>query len=168
MGIFGLVLGLYEATAFTFSNGLFAVVLPIIPILVVLIMREHTEEALVISAVAGIVLDIFATEAPTFATARFLLITLAAAFVARSVLTNNSLYAAVAMTVAARCIDRLWILLMSWMHGWMPLRELARVTWPSFWRTGLADICIVVAAFFVLTFLIKRFVMGKLQDRRYV
>jgi len=168
MSVIGLLLGLYEATAFTFSNGIFSLILPVIPALILLVVREHAEEALVVGAIAGSIIDVFAPEMSNFATARLMLIVLVFTFVARTVLTNHSLYAAIAMTIAARLVDRLWVLLVSWVHGWMSLHALLNLQWPSIWRTAISDACMVSVAFFFLSFLIGRFLLAKRPYRRYV
>lgn len=168
MSVFGLLIGLVEATALTFSAGIEFVVLPVIPILILLVVRERTGEALVVAGTAGLALDVFSPEVSSFTTARLLLLTLSTIYFARSVLTNHSFYAAITMVVLVRFADRVWVLIGSWVNGWMSFPELAHTSWPSVWKILLMDVGIVGAAFFLLTFVIRQFLVGRSSDRRYV
>jgi len=165
----GLFLGLYESTFATFATGVAAWVLPILPIVVLLVVRERMEAALLISGSAGIVLDLIATGGVGFAYARLLLITLLVVFLARTVLTNQSVYTALALMLVARICDRLWLFLLSWSRGWMPLADLTAATWRIVWRVTVADLCLIAGAFILLALVSRRFVVDRgLGSRRYV
>lgn len=167
--ILGLFLGLYESTFATFATGMAAWVLPILPITVLYVVREKMDAALLISGSAGIVLDLIATGGVGFAYARFLLITLLVIFLARTILTNQSVYTALALMIVARVCDRLWLFVLSWSRGWMPLSDLVAASWRIGWRVGVADLCLIAVVFITIALVARRFVIDRgSASNRYV
>ncbi len=106
--LLGVLLGCLEVSVIPFfSNGwnLFRVILPA---LVLLVFVEETQDAIVLAIGSGIVLDLFSVGGGSFAIARLLLIVFALQFLGKTLLTNQSLYTALAMALSAGLIDVAW------------------------------------------------------------
>jgi len=153
----------------TFARGVFSFVLPLIPVAVLLVMHERMLQAIVVSGVASIVLDIFIPESPSFATARLVCIVLFVVFLAQALFTNHSVYVALALTFLARILDRIWLAGLSWWRGWMSIGDVVNTTWMDARWIFVSDACLVGIVFALTTFLLKRFMIGRLPDaQRYV
>ncbi len=161
----GFLLGMFEATLSTFLHGYTSFILPVIPFIVLLIVRDRPTHALIAAGSAGLVMDIFALGHPTFAIARLLIIALLIIFLARTFLTNQSLYAAVALTIIARTIDRSWLMIVYWIRGSLPFIQMVHLSWPSAWRIAISDIIFVTVIFIFLTFLTQKFVIRRSQTQ---
>ena len=106
----GVVFGLFEATAATFLPGAWSAFRPTFALAGFLLIRNAPRSAIVFLMFAGSATDLFSICIGTFATARYVLIIATLAFVAKAVLTNHSLYVAIALTLLARLIDSATIL----------------------------------------------------------
>ena len=106
----GVVFGLFEATAATFLPGAWSAFRPTFALAGFLLIRNAPRSAIVFLMFAGSATDLFSIGIGTFATARYVLIIATLAFVAKAVLTNHSLYVAIALTLLARLIDSATIL----------------------------------------------------------
>lgn len=140
----GLLLGLFEVTATTFLPGAWGAFRPTFAVAVFVLIRNAPKNAALLLLFAGIATDLFSVGAGTFATARYVLIFAALALLAKAVLTNHSLYVAIALALAARVIDLATLAL----AGAMP--SLANAVLRGFWDA------LFVAALFVLHLLLSR------------
>lgn len=157
----GIVAGLFEATAATFFKGMPSFVHPIVPLLAYLVVVDRPTSALFLGASAGIIIDVLAPEHPTFALGRYLLIAVIIALAARRLFTNQSLYAALALTLIARVLDVCWQIVARWLTGRFPFSLTAAAAWHDAWRVAVTDVLLVGAGFVVGAFVVKRFVVGR-------
>jgi len=157
VALLGLGLGLYEAVTLTFLGGWWASLHPVLPLMVFLIVMERKNYALVCGACAGLAMDLFAVEFSGYALWRLLAIGLLLAFMAQTVLTNRSLYAAAALMAIGRLADWLWLWLTERLLSiWHAAAGLA----PQ-WSAGLK----ILGADLVFTALL--FALGYSLFRRY-
>jgi len=161
--VLGCFAGLFEATLRTFLPWPVVDVRPVLPILVCFIILRQPESAYVFAVSSGAVLDLFSVGGMTLAFARFLIIALLIALVAETVLTNHSLYAAIALTLLSRAFDWLWLALA---HTAVRFGGGAGSLFPHWqeiaWTLGL-DACIITFAFLLNHFVFKRFVAFRLS-----
>lgn len=101
----GLLLGLFEITGATFLDGIWGAFRPTFAVAVFVLIRNNPKNAGMFLLFAGIATDVFSVGAGTFATARYFLIFATLALLAKTVLTNHSIYVALALAFVARAID---------------------------------------------------------------
>lgn len=163
--ILGCLAGLLEATTVTFLPFPFSYLRVTIPILISFIILQRPESAYVFAVSAGGMLDLFAVGTISFAFARLLVIALLVALVAETVLTNHSLYAAVALTLFARLLDWAWL---ACIQAVVRIGGSAAHLVPG-WREAVwmlfFDGVIITAAFLVNHVVFKRFVAFRLARR---
>ncbi|MFZ2803892.1 MAG: hypothetical protein WA001_01590 [Patescibacteria group bacterium] len=160
--VLGLLAGLFEATTSTLLPSPFSALRPIIPVIVGFIVLQRPESAYAFAVSAGAAMDLFTVGPSTLAFVRLLLIAFAIAVVAERVLTNHSLYAAMALTVLARILDWVWLF---GVQAIVHLEGVARAFVPG-WQAALTvlafDAMIIVVAFIVNHVVFKRFVAFRL------
>ncbi len=161
----GLLAGLYEATVWGFAPVIASGIHPIAPGIALFVLYEQPEAALVFAGVAGLVTDVLSVDAPYFLLAAYLLIAFGLGLMAKTVFTNRSLYAAIALCLVARACENLWVL------GVDVLRRAswnAGASWFSatpWWAVPASDILIMSGAFFV-SLLVRRTMRGAGETRR--
>jgi hypothetical protein len=164
--LFGLIIGLFEATTATFLPQPWTYFHPVLPILICLIVLERPTEAVVLGLSGGLAIDLLSTDSVTYAVARFFLLALGAAFAARHLLTNYSLYAAVAMAALSRLFDWLWLgVLQSALFLFQAPVRLAE-PWSVEWKIALWDAALVGTVFVFTAFIFKRFVAPRFSSGR--
>lgn len=154
----GLAFGLYESTFMTFLPGWFAYLKPVLPGMIFFMLLERRGYALLFGACAGMVLDLFAVEYPTFAPWRLLFIAAILWVASERVLTNRSIYSTVAMVLAGRLLDWLWLVAAQGFYG--------LVGRSARFAPGLADLGRTMVSDLILT--VALFLIGMLVMRRYL
>lgn len=154
--VLGVLLGAVEATGMTFLPLPWREIHPVLPVIVLFVVREEPVVAAILAGTAGAVFDVFAIDGGSFAFGRLLAIVLLVRFVSRSVLTNQSQYTAISLAVMARLADRAWVVLFHLVtRGGSVWQEIA---WPSLWRSCLWDVAIIGSLFFLIVSYRRRFV----------
>lgn len=147
---------IFDATFSTFLPAPWSSFHPSLLLVSLFIIRESPQLAILSAVVSGMFLDAFSFS-QTFALARLLVVSGALWFFTRRVLTNHSVYAALAIVFAARAIDQLLrALVQSAMHAKAPSLLVAPM-WQMMWTSGLWDAAIVCMLFTIQAFLHRRF-----------
>jgi len=108
-----IVAGVFESTALTLLPWPLTAIRPILPLIVFFIVMERSPEAVLFAGMSGAVLDLFALERSGFAVGRLILIALLLSFLAVSILTNRSVYSAIALVWFGRSVEWGWLGLQS-------------------------------------------------------
>lgn len=101
--------GLMEGTFLTLLPSPWREVRPILEVAILLIVINRPREAVVFSTLAGFILDTFSVGTSTFAMSRLPIVIGIILLIAQSWFTNRSVYAAAALVLGARLLDRLWL-----------------------------------------------------------
>ncbi len=157
--VIGLLVGLVEATFSTFLTVPWDAVMPVLPIAVLYVVRDRPVFAYVLCGCAGAMMDLFTPGIMTFAFGRLILIVAILDLLSRTVLTNQSFYAAVAMAAVARGVDRIWVGIMSLLTDATGIRATVAAMWPMVWRSVLWDMMLVGLAFLISSSIRRRFVI---------
>jgi hypothetical protein len=162
----GLLLGLFEATALSFLNPPLFWLQPIIPVLVILVAANRRRDAYLVAAAAGICSDVIALEAGRFSLAQNLATVFIASIIAERILTNYSLYSAAALVVQARIFNWLWLFVVQELYRLFSPQTRLIIDWPKMWPAIFSDAGIMGLFFMINAFLIKRFVIFRLAERK--
>ena len=165
--LLGIAASVFESTTSTFLYGIPSLIRPILPCIILFVVSERPTHALLFAAAAGLVTDLLAPAPPTFAVARDVLLAVSVAFASRTVITNQSVYAAVALAIAARTLDQVWLLAARWIADRGLLGASAAATWDLAWRFALADAALVATGCVTIALVIRRFVVGRTPPHAY-
>lgn len=103
--------GLAEATFTTLLPAPLNYLRPLLACCILLIVLNKTREALMAAALGGFVIDIFGLGDSSFSCVGLSVAAAVSAFLSSSILTNRSIYSAVALVIAGRVTERLCLLL---------------------------------------------------------
>lgn len=140
----------------------------VLPMVISMIILQRPTHAAVLAFAAGTTMDVFAQSTITLAFARLLIISLCVAFLAETVLTNQSLYAALALGAMARLLDFLWLAVLQFVtHLKQPHIAAILPRWSDAWKIMLWDAVVIAIFFWVSTILLKRFVAFRGKSRSF-
>jgi hypothetical protein len=162
--LLGLLLGLYESTFQTFLVGWPSFLKPILPSLVFFMLLERRGYAIAFGVSAGIVLDLFAVEFPTFAPWRLVTIAALLWLASERLLTNRSVYSTVAMVLAARSVEWIWLGSVEALFSLIGRRAYLAPDFGSLAKIAAADLFLTVSLFFLGLFIMRRY----LRPRRFM
>lgn len=101
--------GLGEATLVTVLPAPLNYVRPLLAGCILLIVLNKPREALLAAALGGLVIDVFGLGESSFVCAGLIVAVAVASFLSSNLLTNRSIYSAVALAVAGRAVERVCV-----------------------------------------------------------
>ena len=151
----GLAAGVYETAVWSFAPSFVSGLRPIVPVIAMLLLYEQSEAALAFAISAGAVVDLFSVADVRFLLGAYVCIALGLGLMARSVFTNRSLSAAIALCLVGRLAEGVWLIAANLFSGsaWdggLPVLNASPV-----WSLFVWDIALTSLAF-TFGFLIKR------------
>lgn len=159
LAVVGLLVGLYESTAMTFLAPPLIYFHPAILILAFLVTTDRTRGAYAFALGAGLMCDVFSLESSRLMTVELLLLTLLLKIIALRLLTNQSLYASLALDGMARLSDWLWRAGASFLHGlFVPEFGYRIASFQNLWPVLLVDAILLSLVFFFGSYVLRRFV----------
>lgn len=163
----GSLVGLFEVTFVSFLPKPFSDLHLVLPLIILGILLQRFDVVSVFGVSAGVLVDVFTIGPTSFASARNLAIALIIAFLARTVVTNQSVYAAFALMCAARGMEWVWQLVASLF--WKLSSSHALSSAPgvgSVLRTLMWDELFLAACFMVWGIVLRRFITRRPQNGR--
>ncbi|MBU2566964.1 hypothetical protein KKG46_05425 [Patescibacteria group bacterium] len=141
---------------------------PLLPGVVLLILLNRPQAGFVAAGIAGSISDLLKTDSSAFAIARWLMVAFMVDYVSEKVMTNRSLQAAWILTVIARLLDYILLLISYWISPIILQRTLYIETWKDFIVIAFFDLVIVTILFIGFTVFTKRFLISvPLTKNRY-
>lgn len=157
--LFAIGIGLVEATFVTLLPSPWREIRPVLEVSVLLVVVNKPKAALVFAGIAGLMLDVFRVDGPTFVFGRLIIVTSVVSLLAHALLTNRSVYATAALVIFARVFDRV----LAGIHAFFGnifLESGIRVdSIRSFFTTVAWDIALLSACFVLLAMFTRRFLV---------
>lgn len=147
--------GLFEATAVTLWPSPWKMIQPLIPIVIFLLLLERDWMAFWILLLGGLCLDLFSFGDPMLHIIRFQVIFLVLWLLARRVITNRSIYAALGLALVARLLDGLTLEVLSVVRVFFHLPSFS-VVWSMYPRIFVWDILMLGITFGIFSRLTRR------------
>lgn len=160
LGFSALAGGVYESAFLGSAPFPFYYIHPVLPICVMLFMLNRRPAAYVTAYLAGCVIDLMSATSTGWVIGRWLIILLIVDVLSERVTTNRSLYAAVALVVLARVLDRVLWQLSAWANFYVIRQSVPIDRWESLIGVLLIDVMIACIVFMSVTFFTKRFVIS--------
>lgn len=157
--LLSVTLGLYESVVSPFLPFPWNAFHPILGVLVLLVAMEKAGAALVAGVVSGFVLDVLVTGGAAFSAGRMAVIVVSLAALQSRVLTNRSLYAAVALVLSARMAEILWQIAAHAGHALFFRAPFYAPDWVASRAAMAWDAAFVAAGFFGISFFTQRFLI---------
>lgn len=164
--VLGAALGLFETTFSTFLDFPWGYFRPIVPALTAFIAAGRSKDAYYVALFAGLTKDVFALDGSVFYLADYISIVFIISLAAERILTNYSLYASVIMTVAARALELLWILISEALNTALAGRVFLLTFTGKTLLVFAWDAGFTVAFFVFVNFVLKRLVLARLAVGR--
>lgn len=155
--LLGLFVGLWEIAVLPFLPAIFGLK-PIIPVLVLLLVGSGRAKAFVTAIATGLVVDIFSVVVFDVSTIRLVGIVFFLDFLAQRLLTNRSLYTALALVLIGRSADFATSWLFSFFDSWISSVPFSWSGGANLWMTVGWDLLTVGIGFFLIAAFTKRFV----------
>ena len=111
--VMAVVVGLGEATLVTILPAPLNYMRPLLAGCILLIVLNKPREALLAAALGGLVIDVFGLGESSFVCAGLIIAVAVASFLSSILLTNRSIYSAVALAAAGRVVERACVFLFS-------------------------------------------------------
>lgn len=160
LGAAALAGGIYEATFLGSAPFPFYYIRPVLPLCVMLFMLNRRSAAYVTAFLAGSVIDLLSATASGWVIGRWLIVLLVVDVLSERVTTNRSLYAAMALVVMARVLDRVLWQLLSWVSFYIIRQPIPIDSWRSLVGILMVDMLITILVFVSVTFFTRRFVIS--------
>lgn len=161
-----LFLAIFEAACGPLLPSPWKEVRPILDVIVIGMVLNSPGASLFISAVTGIFLPLFSLD-NDFVLLRFFIITGVLFVLGKSILTNRSIYSAIAAMVSARILDALLAIVISFfgrtLFGW----EEYSIPWSSLFITLCWDVGIIGVSFLCIALFTKRFISSPFRTSSY-
>lgn len=156
--LFGCLTGLFEATFTTFLPRPFLDIRPVLPLLVGGILLQRSGVAMIFGVSAGLMVDVFSVGPTTLVSASNLALILLISFLARTVITNQSMYAAFALMFCARGIEWCWNLLAGFLWRMSSLHVISIAhAFGDVWRMLIWDELFLAVCFLISSFVLRRY-----------
>jgi hypothetical protein len=152
----GLALGFWEVAVYPFLPPLLSMK-PILATVVILLAASGRSRALTTALFAGAMTDLYALDTGDVATIRWAGLVLLLDLVVRQFLTHRSLYAAAALALVGRLIERATAWLFGWFALWIGAAEAVPTVWRGLGFVFLWDMVLVAVGFLAVAFFTRRF-----------
>ncbi|MBU1034371.1 hypothetical protein KKF59_01520 [Patescibacteria group bacterium] len=162
-----LLTGLLQVTFFSLLPEPFRGVQPVLILCVLGVAINRSDAALVFAAVSGLMIDLFTVGAGFLAFAEQMLVVSAVAIIAEKVLTNRSVYSAVALLLAARIMSYIWLAAMSFFSRLLFKTQIFIQPFNSLLVTMVWDALFMCTIFLLLAFFTRRFSVGVARFNTY-
>ncbi|GEM_PF-4422965 len=153
--LFSLLVGMFQTTALTMLPAPWSVLKPVLAILPLLVLFAPPRQAYIFAVSSGFVMDLFALESPSFVTLRLLLLTASLLVLLRTLLTNRSIYTALALVGLIHALD--WIVLTAAIHILPTFSSSFTPAWLETWQAFVANLLFVLIYFVMHVKLAARF-----------
>jgi hypothetical protein len=145
----GLCLGAFEVAFRSFQAPPLSYWFPLFPLAVFCYFKGKSIPALLLLIGGGFVWDLFPLGGTSFAVGGYLLLALGLHFIAKNVITNQSVYSAVALCLVARLLSWIASLALSFAGRILLSHSMLAIEWTTLWHIFVWDSLFLAVLFFV-------------------
>jgi cell shape-determining protein MreD len=160
LGVSAIAGGLYEAAFLPSAPFPFEYIRPVLPFCVMLFMLNRRPAAYVTAFLAGMTIDLLAAAGNGWVIIRWLIVLFVVDSLSERVTTNRSLYAALALVIMARLLDRALWQVIAWLSYYIVKQPIPVESWSNLLGILVVDAFITALIFVSITFFTKRFVIS--------